>query len=178
MITPRGPLTFVFDSSPLVASCQSSVGGRSVAEIALAGAEVWVPPAVYAEVITRGLPRPDAQTAARLVSAGIIRVADAASVGEPLEDLRHYQLGKGEEEALTLSVGLGDRAILVTDDFLALIVANRLGVTCQLFLDFVVGRATRGELMIADAQQIVQAISRRYPSGFIPHSLAMLRRLP
>ena len=35
---------------------------------------------------------------------------------------------------------------MVTDDFLALIVANRLGVACQLFLDFVVGRATRSEL--------------------------------
>jgi hypothetical protein len=37
---------FVFDSSPLVASCQFTVGRRAVAEIALADADVRIPPAV------------------------------------------------------------------------------------------------------------------------------------
>jgi hypothetical protein len=46
-----------------------------------------------------------------------------------------------------------------------------------LFLDFMVGRAARGELTVTEAQHIVQAVSPRYPSGFVPHSLAMLRRL-
>ena len=41
---------FVFDSSPLVASCQFAVGGRPVADIALSGAYVQIPPAVYKEV--------------------------------------------------------------------------------------------------------------------------------
>jgi hypothetical protein len=66
---------------------------------------------------------------------------------------------------------------MVTDDFLALTVANRLELSCQLFLDFVIGRATRRELDVAEAQQIVQAVTPRYPVGFVPHSLAMLRRL-
>jgi hypothetical protein len=51
-------------------------------------------------------------------------------------------------------------------------------VSGQLFLDFVVGRVIRGELMLTEAQHIVQAVSPRYPLGFVPHSLAMLRRLP
>jgi hypothetical protein len=34
---------------------------------------------------------------------------------------------------------------MVTHDFLVLVVANRLGLSCQLFLDFVVERAGRGE---------------------------------
>jgi hypothetical protein len=34
---------FVFDSSPLVASCQFSVGGVSVAALVMAGAQVWIP---------------------------------------------------------------------------------------------------------------------------------------
>jgi hypothetical protein len=46
-----------------------------------------------------------------------------------------------------------------------------------LFLDFVVGQARRGELRVAMAQQIVQAVSTRYPQGFVPHSLALLGRL-
>jgi hypothetical protein len=70
---------------------------------------------------------------------------------------------------------------MVAADLQALIVANRMGLACQLFLvllDFVVGRATRGELTVTDSQAIVQAVIPRYPSGFVPHSLAMLRRLP
>jgi hypothetical protein len=57
------------------------------------------------------------------------------------------------------------------------VVAHRLGLPSTLFLDFVVGRARRGELCVAEAQRIVQAISTRYPQGFVPHSLALLGRL-
>ena len=60
----------VFDSSPLVASCPFSVGGVSVAALVIAGAQVWIPPAVYNEVISRGGTRPDALEAARLVHQG------------------------------------------------------------------------------------------------------------
>jgi hypothetical protein len=80
---------FVFDSSPLVASCQFTVGRRAVAEIALADADVRIPPAVYAEVVTRGRSRPDALIAARLITAGYIRVVDATEVGEALAWIFH-----------------------------------------------------------------------------------------
>jgi len=148
-----------------------------VAEIALVGADVRIPPAVYAEVVTRGGSRPDARLAAGLITAGYIHVTDATVVGLALEDLQYYQLGHGEQEALTLTMRLGNRAVIVTDDFLALIVASRLSVSCQLFLDFVIGRARRGELTVTESQAIVRAVSPRYPSGFVPHSLAMLRTL-
>jgi predicted nucleic acid-binding protein len=170
-------LTFVFDSSPLVASCQFAVGWRAVADIALPGAHVQIPPAVYQKVVIWGGARPDALKAAELITAGYIPLADATTVSEAPEDLRHYQLGQGETEALTLTASLGDSAVMVTDDFLALIVANRLGLSCRLFLDFVVERAQRGELTATEAQQIVQTVSPRSPAGFVPHSLAMLRRL-
>jgi predicted nucleic acid-binding protein len=104
-------------------------------------------------------------------------MVDATVIGSPLEDLQHYQLGQGESEALTLTARLGAGTVMVTDDFLALIIAHRLGISCQLFLDFVIGRAARGELPLVEAQQIVHAVSPRYPVGFVPHSLAMLRRL-
>jgi hypothetical protein len=45
---------FVFDSSPLVASCQFAVGRRAVADIALPGTHVQIPPAVYQEVVITG----------------------------------------------------------------------------------------------------------------------------
>jgi predicted nucleic acid-binding protein len=167
---------FVFDASPLIASCQFSIEGRSVASRVLVGVQVQIPPAVYTEVVTRGGTRPDALEAARLVHGGQIRVADAAHVGDVLDDLQYYQLGQGEQEALTLTARLAE-AVLVTDDFLALIVAHRLGLAAQLFLDFVVGRSHRRALNVLEAQQIVQAVSPRYPRGFVPHSLALLRRL-
>lgn len=173
MVTSR----FVFDASPLVASCQFAVGTRAVAEIALAGADVRIPPAVYMEVVTRGGARSDALIAARLPQTGYIRMVDATEIGSPLEDLQHYQLGQGESEALTLTARLGADTVMVTDDFLALIVAHRLGTLCQLCLDFVIGRAACGELPLVEAQQIVHAVSPRYPVGFVLHSLAMLRRL-
>ena len=173
MVTSR----FVFDASPLVASCQFSVGNRAVAEIALAGADVRIPPAVYTEVVTRGGTRPDALTAVRLIQTGYIRMVDATVIGSPLEKLQYYQLGQGESAALTLTACLGVGTVMVTDDFLALIIAHRLGTSCQLFLDFVIGRAARGELPLVEAQQVIHAVSSRYPVGFVPHSLAMLRRL-
>jgi predicted nucleic acid-binding protein len=170
-------MLFVFDASPLVASCQYSVDGRSVAACVLAGTHVQIPPAVYTEVVTRGGTRPDALEAARLVRDGQLHLADIASVAEDLDDLQYYQIGQGERQAMTLTTRLVD-AVLVTDDFLALIVAHRLGLNVQLFLDFVLGRAQSGALSLRDAQHIVQAVSPRYPRGFVPHSLALLRRLP
>jgi hypothetical protein len=115
--------------------------------------------------------------AARLIQTGYIRMVDATIIGSPLEEFQYYQLGQGESEALTLTARLGVGTVMVTDDFLALIIAHRLGTSCQLFLDFVIGRAARGELPLVEAQQVVQAVSSRYPVGFVPHSLAMLRRL-
>jgi predicted nucleic acid-binding protein len=168
---------FVFDSSPLVASCQFVVGGVSVASRAIAGARVQIPPAVYDEVITRGGTRPDALEAARLVRERHVHLAEATHVGDELDDLHYYALGQGEKEALTLTARLGTNVVLVTDDFLALIIAHRLGLASQVFLDFVVGRARRRELPIVEAQQLVQAVSSRYPRGFVPHSLALLGRL-
>lgn len=167
---------FVFDASPLVASCQFAVGGQSVAAHVLTGTPVQIPPAVYTEVVIRGGTRPDAVEAARLVREGRLHLADTTHVGTLLDDLQYYQLGLGEQEAITLAVRLSN-AVFVTDDFLALIVAHRLGVMAQLFLDFVVGRTRSGALPVLEAQQIVQAVSPRYPRGFVPHSLALLRSL-
>ncbi len=67
-----------------------------------------IPPAVYDEVITRGGTRPDALEAARLVHAGQIHLADALIIGEELDELQYYQLGRGEREALTLTARLTD----------------------------------------------------------------------
>ena len=167
---------FVFDASPLIASCQFTVSGQSVAAHVLAGTHVQIPPAVYTEVVTRGGTRPDAVETVRLVRARQLHLVNAAHVGILLNDLQYYQLGLGEQEAITLAARL-PAAVFVTDDFLALIVAHRLGVIAQLFLDFVVSLTRSGALPVLEAQQIVQAVSPRYPRGFVPHSLALLRSL-
>lgn len=97
-------------------------------------------------------------------------------MSEAPDDLRYYHLGQGKIKALTLTSNLGNNMVMVTDDFLALTIANWLGLSCQLLLDFAVGRARRGELMGTEARQIVQAVNPRYPADFVPHLLVMLRR--
>lgn len=93
--------------------------------------------------------------------------------------MQYDQLGRGESEALALTAPMAHDTRLVTDDFLALVVAPRLGLPSILCLDFSVGRARRGERNRAEAQRLVQAVSTRYPQGFVPHSLALLgRRTP
>jgi hypothetical protein len=52
-----------------------------------------------------------------MITAGYIRVVDATEGGEALQDLQHYQLGQGEQEALTLTTRLGNGAIMVTDGY-------------------------------------------------------------
>lgn len=172
---PNNP-TFIFDSSPLVAGCSFSVGTDSVAELVLLGCHIVIPQAVFDEVVTRGGARPDAREAARLVTSGRIQVADVAAVGAELADLQYYVLGAGDKQALTLAARLQPGATVVTDDFLVLVVAARLGLPHQLFLDFVVGQVARGSLGVATAKQAVQAVGARYPQGFVPHSLAVLDR--
>jgi predicted nucleic acid-binding protein len=168
---------YVFDASPLVAGCQFHVAGESVASKAIASVEAQIPSAVYEEVVTRGGTRPDAVEAARLVQEGVIHLVELTPGEDEFDGLQYYQLGQGEREAMTLTARLASRAVLVTDDFLALIVANRLGLASQLFLDFLIGRARRGELSVALVQQLVEAVGIRYPRGFIPHSLALLGSL-
>ena len=169
-------MLFIFDASPLIAGCQFTVAARSVAAWVLAGLQVTIPPAVYTEVVTRGGTRPDALEAARLVRGGQLQVAEGAQVTPLLPDLQYYALGQGEQEALTLAAAQPD-TVMVTDDFLALIVAQRLGVTAQLFLDFLLGQVRRGAIPVTEAHPLLQTISPRYPRGFVPHSLALLRRL-
>lgn len=166
---------FVFDASPLITGCQFVLAGRSVAARVLLSTQAVIPPAVYTEVVTRGGTRPDALEAARLVRTGQLQVAAATQVTPLLADLQHYALGQGEQEAMTLAASFPE-AIMVTDDFLALIVAQRLGVTAQLFLDFLLRQVRHGALAITEAHQILQVVSPRYPRGFIPHTLAVIRR--
>jgi hypothetical protein len=168
---------FVFDASPIIAGCSFRLGADSIAELVLVKCQIVVSPAVYDEVVTRGGARPDALEAGRLVTTGRIQVAAPATLGAELADLQYYALGAGDKESLTLTARLQPGVTLITDDFLVLVIAARLGLPHQLFLDFVVDQATRGSLTIAAAKHAVQAVGPRYPQGFVPHSLACLDRI-
>ena len=122
-------LIFVFDSSPLVASCPFAAG-ESWRRSSCRGPTCRFHQQFPRKWVTRGGTRADALKAAELIAAGHIRVEDTTAVGEVLEDLQHCRLGQGETEALTLTAGLGNNTLMVTDDFLVLIVAKRLGLSC------------------------------------------------
>ena len=156
---------FVFDSSPVIAGCSFQVAGSSVAELLLGGTDAWIPPAVYNEVVRSGGTRPDAVEAGRLVRKGQLRLADATDVGSELSDLQHYALGSGDKEAITLASRIPGGSTVVTDDFLVLIVAARLQLPHQLFLDFLVGQAERGIVSVALAKQAVQVLRPTLSKG-------------
>ncbi|MDI6886828.1 MAG: hypothetical protein QMD22_10930, partial [archaeon] len=92
--------------------------------------------------------------------------------------LDRYKLGKGEMESIALGVEMGDEVdFIVTDDRLAYIVIDRMGLKKMLFLDLIVELVERRLLDLERARLIVHAIESRYPEGFIYHTLKILERV-
>jgi hypothetical protein len=83
--------------------------------------ELWIPDAVYHEVVVTGAGRPGAEETARGVWIKRKSIAEQAAV----RDLPR-QLGAGEREAIVLAQELG--AVLIADDRDARDAAERLGI--------------------------------------------------
>jgi predicted nucleic acid-binding protein len=91
--------------------------------------------------------------------------------------LDHYNLGKGEKESIVLTVEMGDEMdFIVTDDRLAYVVIDRMGIKKLLFLDLIVELVERTLMDLELARSIIDAIESRYPEGFIYHTLKILER--
>jgi predicted nucleic acid-binding protein len=91
--------------------------------------------------------------------------------------LDHYNLGKGEKESIVLAVEMGEEVgFIVTDDRLAYIVIDRMGIKKLIFLDLIVELVERSSMDLELAKSITNAIESRYPEGFIYHTLKILER--
>jgi len=167
----------VFDAGPLITACKSEVNGKAVIDYLAPVTPIAVAPSVQREVTAAGSRYPDAAVANARIRAGKIAVESPVPNPELASVLALYGLGAGECESVLLAshkATLDPTTALVVDDVLAYVVCDRLKVNKLLFLDFLVALAQEGLLSVADARAIARAVQRRYPKGFVDHTLRML----
>lgn len=138
---------------------------------------ITIPTAVYQEVVVAGSRYPDAAVAQQQVTAGNITVEAPQPNPDLTAILALYRLGKGETEAILLTaekMAQEESIILVVDDILAYVVADRVKVNKVLFLDFLVILTREGLVGVEEATDIVQSVQSRYPRPFVAHTLQTL----
>ena len=87
-------------------------------------------------------------------------------------------MGDGERDAIELCGQVAEIEALVTDDYLAFIVATRLGLKVWMLPDLVLILSEHGQLAVEVAEAILEVIRPRYRVGVIAHSLVRLRKGP
>lgn len=112
-------------------------------------AEVLIPPAVYAEIMTGGLER-----------AGVTELQLATWIRmKPLQDVRRadllVDLDRGEAEAIALTLEL-DADLLLVDERLARRHAQRLGLTITGTLGILLKAKERG--LVAELRPLIQQL--------------------
>ncbi|MGQ9767274.1 MAG: DUF3368 domain-containing protein [Anaerolineae bacterium] len=112
-------------------------------------AEVLIPPAVYAEIMTGGLER-----------AGVTELQLATWIRmKPLQDARRadllVDLDRGEAEAITLTLEL-DADLLLVDERLVRRHAQRLGLTITGTLGILLKAKERG--LVAELRPLIQQL--------------------
>jgi predicted nucleic acid-binding protein len=165
----------VFDSATLITCCQGVVGTQPIIEFLTTLTEVVVPSSVEREVVTAGRRYSDASIAAKLFATGRIQVENVVLPAK--NALEHYKLGIGEKEAIALCLNSPEQyKVLVTDDRLAYVIAQRCGISAILFLDWVVDLVLNGTWDQVFGEAVTHAVAHRFSGGFVPHTLMMLRR--
>jgi len=166
----------IFDTNALITACKFSVRGRRIVAWIPQTCALVVPEAVGQEATRSRLRHEDAAVAAELITSGRIRVSHAIVL--PDSFLHAYDLGGGEKEAIALCMDHPEPlATLVTDDKLAYVVCDRVGIRKRLFLDFVLDLVRDREFPVDLAEEAIQACGPRYSRGFVMHSLVLLQEV-
>lgn len=169
-------LTVVFDAGPLITACKIEVQGKPVVDYLLSGSCIIVGPSVEQEVAVLGARYPDGVVAGERIAQGLIRVVPIAS-RKWARHMANYKLGQGEKDSIILCDQVGDVEALVTDDYLAFVVATRLGLHAWMLPDLVVEMTERESLTVAVAESILNSLRSRYRVGVIEHSLERLKEV-
>jgi len=134
--------------------------------------EVLIPPAVYKEVVSRGLERgyEDAARVKRAVDQGEIVVRDAPSwrVKEVLDSFPKLDLGEAEVLALALELGVA----VIVDEREARLAARSLGLEYHGTILILVTAVRRGIISVREALELLD----RLVSGGFRLSDELLRR--
>ncbi len=168
-------LKVIFDTNALITTCKFYVREAAVIKYIAGICEIIISRSVYEELISAGERYPDAVAAKELIRKGKIEVRKV--LFWDYDVLNRYKLGKGEKESIVLAVEMGDEVdFIVTDDRLAYIVMDRMGIKKMLFLDYIVELVERRLMDLKCAESIINAIESRYPEGFMYHTLKILER--
>lgn len=172
----RLDLKVIFDANALITVCKFTIDQEVLIDLLLRSCRIWLPQSV-AEEATRDLRHLDAQVAAQRVAAGLLAIEFPT---EPaLSFLDEYHLGKGEKEAIRLYLSKkGQMDFLITDDKLAYLVCNRMGIPTRLLPDLIIELVRQRSLTKAQAEKIIGATCPRYSAGIVAHSRARLEEVP
>lgn len=168
----------LFDTSSLITAAQFGVGAQFLIEFVAGYAQVIIPEGVKAEAVDLGLQAgySDALELDRLIKAGAITVAKAQPADPPFETVvAAYDVEPGDVEILRLCRLTSDYDHVVVDDRLLYLILHRFTMRPIFLPDLIVVMAKERAITEEIGEQLLKAIRSRYRTGFIEHSLLMLK---
>jgi hypothetical protein len=168
----------LFDTSSLITAAQFGVRGQLVIEFITNYAKVIIPEGVKAEAVDLGLQAgySDALELDRLIKAGAITVAKAQPADLPFETVvAAYDVEPGDVEILRLCRLTSGYDHAVVDDRLLYLILHRFAMRPIFLPDLIVAMARERAITKEIGEQLLEAIRSRYRTGFIEHSLLMLK---
>lgn len=168
----------LFDASSLITAAQFGVDRRFLIEFIVDYAQVIIPEEVKAEAVDLGLRAgySDAFELDRLIKAGAITVEIAPPADAPFETvMAAYNVEPGDVEILRLCRHTPDYDYVVVDDRLLYLILHRFAMRPIFLPDLIVAIAKDGAITEDIGAQLLEAIRSRYRTGFIEHSLLMLK---
>ncbi len=119
---------------------------------------------------------PDALELDRLIKAGTITIEKAQPADPPFETVvAAYDVEPGDVEILRLCRHTSDYDCVVVDDRLLYLILHRFAMRPIFLPDLIVAIAKEGAITEDIGQQLLEGIRSRYRTGFIEHSVQMLK---
>jgi hypothetical protein len=174
----KAQMKLLFDTSSLITAAQFGVTGRFLIEFITDYAQVVIPEGVKAEAVDLGLQAgySDALELDRLIKAGTITVKKAQPADLPFETVvAAYDVEPGDVEILRLCRLASDYDHVVVDDRLLYLILHRFAMRPIFLPDLIVAMARERAITEDIGEQLLEAIRWRYRTGFIEHSLLMLK---
>jgi len=174
----KRPPKLIFDASSLITAAQFNVRGQLIIEFITDWAQIVIPEGVKTEAVDLGLRAgyPDALELERLIRSRRIIVEKAPAADPAFETvMAAYEIEPGDVEILRLCRKTLDYDNVVVDDRLLYLILHRFNMHPIFLPDLIVAIVRDGAITNEIGEQMLNVIRPRYRSGFIEHSLMMLK---
>jgi len=168
-------LDVIFDTSPLITLCAFRVSGTLVIDLLLPYLNIYLVETVARE----GTANPTHTDSAKIISLlnnDLIKQLPIPDVNEAKMIDAYTKLGAGERDSIRLGIQKSTLPVIF-DDYLALVIANRFGITTHLLLDLLVLLSSDYSLDKDIALNIINAVALRYSAPFVEHTRYKLNHL-